>query len=70
ILLDLCRDIWTYVSMDYFKQKLKAGEIGSSAILKGKFELNRLDYGIGGKSWTMADRVAVSINILLAPEKV
>lgn len=45
-------------------------EIGSSAILKGKFELNRLDYGIGGKSWTMADRVAVSINILLAPEKV
>ena len=32
ILLDLDRDIWTYVSMDYFKQKLKAGEIGSSAM--------------------------------------
>jgi len=32
ILIDLDRDIWTYVSMDYFKQKIKAGEIGSSAM--------------------------------------
>src|SRR5215467_7601886 len=31
ILIDLCRDIWTYVSMDYFKQKIKKGEVGSSA---------------------------------------
>src|SRR4051812_21880864 len=31
ILIDLCRDMWTYISMDYFKQKTKAGEIGSSA---------------------------------------
>ena len=33
ILIDLDRDIWTYVSMDYFKQKLKAGEIGYRAAL-------------------------------------
>ncbi|MFN3639490.1 MAG: lyase family protein, partial [Flavobacterium sp.] len=32
ILIDLDRDIWTYVSMDYFKQKIKEGEIGSSAM--------------------------------------
>ena len=32
ILIDLCRDIWTYVSMEYFKQKIKAGEVGSSAM--------------------------------------
>ena len=31
ILIDLCRDVWTYVSMEYFKQKIKAGEVGSSA---------------------------------------
>ena len=31
ILIDLDRDIWTYVSMDYFKQKIKEGEVGSSA---------------------------------------
>ena len=37
IILDLDRDIWTYVSMDYFKQKIKKGEIGSSAMPhKGK----------------------------------
>ncbi|MGA6926511.1 MAG: lyase family protein, partial [Desulfosarcina sp.] len=32
ILLDLCRDFWTYVSMDYFKQTIKKGEVGSSAM--------------------------------------
>ena len=32
ILIDFCRDIWTYVSMEYFKQKIKAGEVGSSAM--------------------------------------
>ncbi|HAV54867.1 MAG TPA: adenylosuccinate lyase, partial [Aequorivita sp.] len=32
ILIDLDRDIWTYVSMDYFKQKIKKGEVGSSAM--------------------------------------
>lgn len=41
ILLDLCRDVWTYVSMDYFKQKLKAGEIGSSAM---PHKVNPIDF--------------------------
>ena len=41
ILLDLCRDIWTYVSMDYFKQKLKPGEIGSSAM---PHKVNPIDF--------------------------
>ena len=41
ILIDLCRDIWTYISMDYFKQKLKAGEIGSSAM---PHKVNPIDF--------------------------
>ena len=41
ILVDLCRDIWTYVSMDYFKQKIKAGEIGSSAM---PHKVNPIDF--------------------------
>ncbi len=41
ILLDLCRDMWTYVSMDYFKQKLKAGEVGSSAM---PHKVNPIDF--------------------------
>ncbi|HSU49312.1 MAG TPA: lyase family protein, partial [Segetibacter sp.] len=32
ILIDLCRDAWTYISMEYFKQKTKEGEVGSSAM--------------------------------------
>ncbi len=32
ILIDLCRDLWTYISMEYFSQKIKAGEVGSSAM--------------------------------------
>jgi adenylosuccinate lyase len=41
ILIDLCRDIWTYVSMDYFKQKVKEGEIGSSAM---PHKVNPIDF--------------------------
>ena len=41
ILIDLCRDIWTYISMDYFKQKIKAGEIGSSAM---PHKVNPIDF--------------------------
>lgn len=41
ILLNLCRDVWTYVSMEYFKQKLKAGEIGSSAM---PHKVNPIDF--------------------------
>ena len=41
ILLDLCRDLWTYISMDYFKQRINAGEIGSSAM---PHKVNPIDF--------------------------
>jgi adenylosuccinate lyase len=41
ILIDLNRDIWTYVSTDYFKQKIKAGEVGSSAM---PHKVNPIDF--------------------------
>lgn len=41
ILIDLCRDVWAYVSMDYFKQRLKAGEVGSSAM---PHKVNPIDF--------------------------
>lgn len=41
ILIDLCRDIWTYISMNYFKQKVKAGEVGSSAM---PHKVNPIDF--------------------------
>jgi len=41
ILIDLCRDMWTYISMDYFKQKIKAGEVGSSAM---PHKVNPIDF--------------------------
>jgi adenylosuccinate lyase len=41
ILIDLDRDVWTYVSMEYFKQKIKAGEIGSSAM---PHKVNPIDF--------------------------
>ena len=41
IILDLDKDIWSYVSMDYFKQQIKAGEIGSSAM---PHKVNPIDF--------------------------
>jgi len=41
IILDLDRDMWTYISMEYFKQKLKEGEIGSSAM---PHKVNPIDF--------------------------
>ncbi len=41
ILIDLDRDIWSYVSMDYFKQKIKKGEVGSSAM---PHKVNPIDF--------------------------
>lgn len=41
ILVDLCRDIWTYISMDYFKQKTRKGEVGSSAM---PHKVNPIDF--------------------------
>lgn len=41
ILMDFCRDVWSYVSMEYFKQKIKAGEVGSSAM---PHKVNPIDF--------------------------
>ncbi|GAA0882160.1 MULTISPECIES: adenylosuccinate lyase [Sphingobacterium] len=41
IVIDLCRDIWTYISMEYFKQKITAGQIGSSAM---PHKVNPIDF--------------------------
>lgn len=41
IIMDLCRDMWTYISMDYFKQRTKKGEVGSSAM---PHKVNPIDF--------------------------
>ncbi|HVK96901.1 MAG TPA: adenylosuccinate lyase [Flavisolibacter sp.] len=41
VLIDFCRDLWTYISMDYFKQKTKEGEVGSSAM---PHKVNPIDF--------------------------
>ena len=41
ILIDFCRDMWSYVSVDYFKQKIKKGEVGSSAM---PHKVNPIDF--------------------------
>lgn len=41
ILIDLCRDMWMYISMDYFRQQIKAGEVGSSAM---PHKINPIDF--------------------------
>ncbi len=41
ILIDLCRDIWTYISMDWFRQRVKEGEVGSSAM---PHKVNPIDF--------------------------
>ncbi len=41
VLTDLCRDVWSYISMDYFKQKTKQGEVGSSAM---PHKVNPIDF--------------------------
>ncbi len=55
ILIDLSRDIWTYISMDYFKQQTKRGEVGSSAM---PHKVNPIDFenaegnlGMANASW-------------------
>jgi len=41
ILLDMCRDMWQYISMEYFRQKTRAGEVGSSAM---PHKVNPIDF--------------------------
>ena len=54
ILIDFSRDIWTYVSMDYFKQKIKKGEVGSSAM---PHKVNPIDFENAEGNLGMANAV-------------
>ncbi|MDD2241477.1 MAG: adenylosuccinate lyase [Bacteroidales bacterium] len=54
ILIDLCRDMWTYISMEYFKQKIKAGEIGSSAM---PHKVNPIDFENAEGNFGMANAI-------------
>ncbi|HEX4878137.1 MAG TPA: adenylosuccinate lyase [Chitinophagaceae bacterium] len=52
ILTDLCRDIWSYVSMEYFRQKTKKGEVGSSAM---PHKVNPIDFENAEGNFGMAN---------------
>lgn len=52
ILMDFSKDVWTYVSMDYFKQQIKAGEVGSSAM---PHKVNPIDFENAEGNWGVAN---------------
>lgn len=54
ILIDLCRDVWTYISMDYFKQRIIAGEVGSSAM---PHKVNPIDFENAEGNFGMANAI-------------
>lgn len=54
ILIDMSRDIWLYISMDYFKQEIKAGEVGSSAM---PHKVNPIDFENAEGNFGMANAV-------------
>ncbi|WP_288095490.1 adenylosuccinate lyase [Hydrotalea sp.] len=58
ILIDLCRDIWTYISQDYFKQKTKQGEVGSSAM---PHKVNPIDFENAEGNLGIANALAAHI---------
>lgn len=55
ILIDLCRDMWTYISMEYFKQQIKAGEVGSSAM---PHKVNPIDFENAEGNFGIANAVS------------
>ncbi|MBQ0006791.1 MAG: adenylosuccinate lyase [Alistipes sp.] len=62
ILIDFCRDIWTYISMEYFKQKIKAGEVGSSAM---PHKVNPIDFENAEGNFGMADAICTFLSMKL-----
>jgi adenylosuccinate lyase len=54
ILIDFCRDFWTYISMEYFKQKIKKGEVGSSAM---PHKVNPIDFENAEGNFGMANAI-------------
>src|SRR5574344_2358812 len=62
ILIDLCRDMWTYISMEYFKQKIKAGEVGSSAM---PHKVNPIDFENAEGNFGMANAIFTHLSMKL-----
>ncbi len=62
ILIDLCRDIWTYISMEYFKQKVNKNEVGSSAM---PHKVNPIDFENAEGNLGMADAVFTFLSMKL-----
>ena len=62
ILIDLCRDFWQYVSMEYFKQKIKAGEVGSSAM---PHKVNPIDFENAEGNLGMANAILTHLAMKL-----
>ena len=48
VMIDMNRDFWQYISMEYFKQKIKAGEVGSSAM---PHKVNPIDFEMRKETW-------------------
>lgn len=59
ILIDLDRDVWQYISMDYFKQRIKAGEVGSSAM---PHKVNPIDFENSEGNLGMANAILVHLS--------
>ena len=62
ILIDLCRDIWTYISMEYFRQKVKKDEVGSSAM---PHKVNPIDFENAEGNLGMANAVLTFLSMKL-----
>jgi len=62
ILIDPCRDMWQYISMDYFKQKIKAGEVGSSAM---PHKVNPIDFENAEGNLGVADAILTHLSTKL-----
>ena len=62
ILIDLCRDIWTYISMEYFRQRVVAGEVGSCAM---PHKVNPIDFENAEGNLGLADAILTFLSMKL-----
>ena len=60
--MDFCRDMWQYISMEYFKQKIKEGEVGSSAM---PHKVNPIDFENAEGNLGMANAVLTHLSLKL-----
>jgi adenylosuccinate lyase len=62
ILIDLCRDLWSYISMEYFRQKVKKGEVGSSTM---PHKVNPIDFENGEGNLGVANALFIHLSAKL-----